>query len=268
MKGKVIQTPVAPLTHTPDQNAVLQDEIFYGMPITVLEETADWLYVETPYRYRGYIPAACAAGCAYPADLTVTAAFGDLLSGPSVNSALRLSVPRGANLLSCGEKQDGWLPVRTVSRETCYIKADRVSPFVPYALPQDAQSFRKAVLRTAYTYLHTPYRWGGKTPQGIDCSGFCSMCYLLNGVVIYRDASMQPGFPVRPVPLEYAAEGDLLYFPGHIALYLGAGRFLHATARDGDDCVTEASLNPSDPGFRADLTASLLTAGSIFAASP
>ena len=99
---------------------------------------------------------------------------------------------------------------------------------------------------------------------GIDCSGFCSMCYLLNGVVIYRDARIESGFPVHSVPIEHAKAGDLLYFPGHIALYLGEGRFLHATARSGDDGVVTASLNPSDPDFRADLAASLLAAGSIF----
>lgn len=265
MKTQIIRVPTAPLTHTPEKGAVLQDEILYGMAVSVLREETDWLYVETPYRYRGYIPASCAAKADYPADLTVSAPFCDLLCEPKVNSALILSVPCGSLLLSCGKEQNGWLAVqRAGCEQRCFVKADRITPRISLLEAPDETMFRKKVISTAYTFLGTPYRWGGKTMAGIDCSGFCSMCYLLNGVVIYRDARIEEGFPVHPVPIEKAKAGDLLYFPGHIALYLGGGRFLHATARSGDDGVVTASLNPDDPDFRADLSASLLTAGSIF----
>ena len=265
MNTQLVCTAAAPLTHTPEHGAVLQDEVLYGMTIAVLEKKSGWIYIETPYRYRGYLPADCAVSANYPANLTVSAPFCDLLNEPRVDSALNLSVPRGSLLLSCGMEQDGWLAVRQIdSNRTCYVKADRVTPRAPYPETPDEAVFRKKVIRTAYAYLGAPYRWGGKTMAGIDCSGFCSMCYLLNGVVIYRDARIESGFPVHSVPIEHAKAGDLLYFPGHIALYLGEGRFLHATARSGDDGVVTASLNPSDPDFRADLAASLLAAGSIF----
>lgn len=265
MSTQIVCTAAAPLTHTPEHGAVLQDEVLYGMAVTVLKKENDWIYVETPYRYRGYLPADCAAASIYPANLTVLAPFCDLLNEPRVDSALILSVPRGSLLLACGTEQNGWLAVRQVGdNQTCYVKADRVTPRVSYLETPDETVFRKKVISTAYTYLGAPYRWGGKTMTGIDCSGFCSMCYLLNGVVIYRDARIEAGFPVHSVPIEQAKAGDLLYFPGHIALYLGESRFLHATARNGDDGVVAASLNPSDPDFRADLAASLLTAGSIF----
>lgn len=83
------------------------------------------------------------------------------------------------------------------------------NPFLPRRTP-----FGAAVTATARSYLGVHYRWGGKTPMGIDCSGLTSMSYLLSGVVIYRDAEIREGFPVHPIPRSSMRPGDLLYFPG------------------------------------------------------
>ena len=47
------------------------------------------------------------------------------------------------------------------------------------------------LIKTAFLYLNAPYLWGGKTPFGIDCSGFTQMVYKLNGYKLFRDASQQ-----------------------------------------------------------------------------
>ena len=58
--------------------------------------------------------------------------------------------------------------------------------------------------------------------------------------------------------------GDLLFFPGHVAVSLGEGRFVHATAYPGCGCVTVNSLNEKDPDYRRDLREKLIAVGSIF----
>ena len=100
--------------------------------------------------------------------------------------------------------------------------------------------------------------------MGIDCSGLCSMAYMLCGVLIYRDAKIVPGFPVHSIPFEQVKEGDLLFFPGHVAMYLGEGKFLHSTAHNGSDGVVVNSLNPDDPDYRADLDQGMTAVGTIF----
>ena len=47
------------------------------------------------------------------------------------------------------------------------------------------------IVNTSFMYLNSPYLWGGKTPFGIDCSGFTQMVYKLNGYHLLRDASQQ-----------------------------------------------------------------------------
>ena len=123
---------------------------------------------------------------------------------------------------------------------------------------------RQEIVDRALSFLGTQYRWGGKTVLGIDCSGLAFMSYMLCGILIYRDARIMPGFPVKEIPAERAGKGDLLFFPGHVAVSLGEGRFVHATAYPGCSWVTINSLHEKDPDYRADLRERLIAAGSIF----
>ena len=74
------------------------------------------------------------------------------------------------------------------------------------------EAFRKSIVQTAYSYLGTQYRWGGKTACGIDCSGLAFMSYFRNGILIWRDAAIKEGYPVHEIPIEQAKPGDLLFF--------------------------------------------------------
>ena len=120
------------------------------------------------------------------------------------------------------------------------------------------------ITEAALKYQGTHYRWGGKSPEGIDCSGLCSTAYMLCGVLIYRDASIVEGFPIHEIKLEDIKPADLLFFPGHVAMYLGDGRYIHSTGKSGVDGVTFNSLNPEDPDYREDLKARITQVGSIF----
>ena len=90
------------------------------------------------------------------------------------------------------------------------------------------------------------------------------MAYLLNGVIVYRDAKIMEGFPLRQIPYENKKKGDLLFFPGHVAMYLGDGRYVHSTGKNGSDGVVINSLNPGDFDYREDLKNCLNAVGSIF----
>lgn len=128
----------------------------------------------------------------------------------------------------------------------------------------DEMNFRMGLCQVAREYLGIQYRWGGRSGAGIDCSGLVSTAYRRCGIHIYRDAKLMEGWPMRKITLEEARPGDALYFPGHIALFLGNGSYIHSTAHAGSNGVVINSLCPEAPDYREDLVKSLYAVGTIF----
>jgi cell wall-associated NlpC family hydrolase len=97
------------------------------------------------------------------------------------------------------------------------------------------------LLATAERYIGTPYRYGGTSPlYGFDCSGFVQFAFGQQGVELPR-TSRQQALVGREAPLLATAlrPGDLMFFAGngrgidHVAIYVGQGRIIHASAGSG-----------------------------------
>ena len=102
----------------------------------------------------------------------------------------------------------------------------------PPGTAQIADAARAQVVFTAMQMVGVPYRWGGSTPQGFDCSGLVQFAYSNAGLRLPRTTAAQLD-ATAPVTLENAQAGDLLFFrdggrTSHVAIYLGEGRFVHA----------------------------------------
>jgi len=90
------------------------------------------------------------------------------------------------------------------------------------------------LIKTAFIYLNAPYLWGGKTPFGIDCSGFTQMVYKLNGHKLLRDASLQATQGEALSFIEESEPGDLAFFDNaegdiiHVGIIMEDNYIIHA----------------------------------------
>lgn len=274
---------IVSLRERPSEQVCLDDEVLYGMTLEILEEVPDadgkaieWVHIRTEYRYEAYckkedlltgkervIRWHDTCNC------TVIQAYADVLSEPKVQGIRMESLPRGGRLIRLGEAKghEGWIEVELTDGRRGYIKEKFIGPLYREPFTSDEDAFRRRLVEVAKEYLGTQYRWGGKTSLGIDCSGLTSMCYMLCGVYIYRNARLMEGFPIKEIKETEMKPGDLLYFPGHIAMYIGDDRYIHSTGKNGSDGVVINSLNPMHEDFRQDLREKLEHVGSMFDSS-
>lgn len=109
-----------------------------------------------------------------------------------------------------------------------------VPPMRPPVTEGEPASRNAAAARLAIQYLGTPYVWAGASPAGFDCSGLVSYVYARVGVSIPHNAAQQYRYGT-PVPRENLQPGDVVFFNRlrHNGIYLGDGRFIHATEPGG-----------------------------------
>lgn len=256
-----------------DKNSSIQDEGLYGMPVEIIERCDNqFVKIRTHYRYEGYVSLKDlymqteeALKKREASNLKVVLhPYIDVLVVDRVQSIILKQLTRGAILQVVEENNKGWTKVCLNDKQEGYVKSTFLGTYYKETSSHNEKLLRKKLVQSALAYLGTQYRWGGKSTLGIDCSGLTSMAYLLNGIVIYRDAKIMPGFPIHEIAFGNKKEGDLLYFPGHIAMYIGEERYIHSTAQAGSDGVVISSLNPRDKDYRQDLAKSLISVGSIF----
>ncbi|WP_296384174.1 C40 family peptidase [Winogradskyella sp.] len=95
-------------------------------------------------------------------------------------------------------------------------------------------SSKSEIIKSSFLYLNAPYLWGGKTPFGIDCSGFTQMVYKLNGYKLYRDASEQANQGEALSFIEESEPGDLAFFDNadgniiHVGIIMEDNYIIHA----------------------------------------
>jgi peptidoglycan DL-endopeptidase CwlO len=86
-----------------------------------------------------------------------------------------------------------------------------------------------SVVAIAEQYLGVPYRWGGASPSGFDCSGLVMYVFAQVGVSLPHSSYAQYGMG-SPVSRDQLQPGDLVFFDGlgHVGIYVGGGSFIHA----------------------------------------
>lgn len=111
-------------------------------------------------------------------------------------------------------------PDGVASRSTSRTEAAEPNEPAPIGAPPAGSANGSAVVEVASGLVGVPYVYGGTTPAGFDCSGFTSYTYAQVGISIPRTSTAQ-GDAGTVVSRDQALPGDLIWSPGHVAIYAG-----------------------------------------------
>lgn len=110
---------------------------------------------------------------------------------------------------------------------------------------------RNKLVEYAYQYLNAPYLWGGRSPAGIDCSGFVQMVYRLSGFSLPRDSGQQATHGATLSFIEESEPGDLAFFDNeegkivHVGIILSNNYIIHASGKVRLDRLDQTGIfNP------------------------
>jgi cell wall-associated NlpC family hydrolase len=213
-----VVAPTAPLRRAPDFEAPLDTEALYGEAVVVYEERGDWRWVQLARDgYVGYLPAA-ALGLARAPTHRIAALRSHAYPGPTIKRPPRFALSLGAAVEVA--RLDGDF---AVTGDGLFLYAKHVAPI-------DARE--PDFVAVAERFLETPYLWGGRTSEGIDCSGLAQTALMAAGIATPRDSDMQEAALGQPLPLDDALahlrRGDLVFWKGHVGMMRDAATLLHA----------------------------------------
>lgn len=124
-----------------------------------------------------------------------------------------------------------------LSNDHQFMIGDQVYNFEGNTIDLQHKIPKVQLKENAFMYLNAPYLWGGRSPFGIDCSGFVQLVYKMNGINLPRDASQQSKIGQTLSFIEEAEEGDLAFFDNdegniiHVGIMLENNRIIHASGK-------------------------------------
>ncbi len=188
-----------PLRLTPDHKSEMISQVLFGETFLILESNCEWAKVILDEdNYEGWISLNQIKLISNTEYTTVSSQSKkychELVSHVQINEDF-IPISLGAKILTSDAKNK-------LLGNTFHTECDTV----------EGCKSKKEIVKTAYYYLNSPHLWGGKTPYGIDASGFTQMVYRINGFNLLREAYQQASQGEVLSFIEESEPGDLAFF--------------------------------------------------------
>ena len=213
-----------PLRFEASDKSEIVSQVLFGEHFEILEQQKQWTFIKMQFDgYEGWVDSK-------QYQLISEISF-NLLTAEAVilNADLIEYITGPSNLL---------IPIPLGSSVSFLNHNDiNISNFDFEGIKTSGEKSKENLISTAFMYLNAPYLWGGKTPFGIDCSGFTQMVYKLNGYNLLRDASQQSAQGEALSFIEESEPGDLAFFDNeegniiHVGIIMEDNYIIHASGK-------------------------------------
>jgi cell wall-associated NlpC family hydrolase len=216
---------IIPCRKEPSSKSEMVTQLLFGETYSVIEVTEEWLKITTNFDHYPCWISLKQHNSISERDLNqldstiISSELVQVISNASTNHAFPISI--GATLPNFKNSRV------SISKHDFVFEGSTSNTSIKKSI-QDLKE-------TAFLFLNAPYLWGGKSPFGIDCSGFTQLVFKLNGYQIPRDASQQVELGTPLSFVEEAQSGDLAFFDNeegnivHVGMVIDNQQIIHAS---------------------------------------
>ena len=216
MQYGICHLSIVPLRIDPSDNSEMVSQLLYGEPFKVLEKREKWSRIRIAFdSYEGWVT---------NNQFLLISEF-DYLDFEGKEEILSADL---IEFITNGGKNLVPIPLGSLLSHVSFLGHHHDGNI------RKGRMDKSSLIKTAFLYLNAPYLWGGKTPFGIDCSGFTQMVYRLNGYKLFRDSAQQAGQGESLSFIEECEPGDLAFFDdrdgniNHVGIMMKDNYIIHA----------------------------------------
>jgi gamma-D-glutamyl-L-lysine dipeptidyl-peptidase len=230
-----------PVRKEPSEKSEMVTQVLFGEHFEIIEEMVGWSHLKLAWdSYEGWVDSKMITPLNVRAYAKLEkkpfAITGDVISLIPVNEEQNLMLVAGSTL-------PVWRPyLRQFSIDKDAFKAGGEVFFGVQKNP------RNVAIKQALKYFNAPYLWGGRSPFGIDCSGFTQIIYKMIGIRLPRDASQQVMTGTALSFVDEAEPGDLAFFDDeegnivHVGIIWKRNKIIHASGKVRIDNVDQFGI--------------------------
>jgi len=244
MKYAIVNVPAAPVRRKARHQREMVNQLLFGEAVQILKaKNKLWVKVRSLHdNYAGWMTQTLLKEVnEMEAKLVCDVVTTDIVNTIIIREQ-KMNIPVGASLPLLQEGK-GMLNDVEYNYTGNYFNRKKIQP--------NAEIVRHLTSQ----WLNAPYMWGGRTPFGVDCSGFVQVNYKMMGIDLNRDAWQQAQQGKTVKKLKEAVCGDLAFFDDkeeivHVGILLNAEQIIHASGKVRIDAIDKSGIINTDTGKR------------------
>jgi prepilin-type processing-associated H-X9-DG protein len=220
VEGTLMQvtTPVIGLFRQPSPTSMQLTQCLYGETLLCFDQKDDWSWIKLQRDgYVGYVPSHALSSTIHATTHEVLTLQTHLYPKPDLKTQPAINLPMLAGL-----------SVTSLEKDYAAIAG---GGFVFNRHLRPTNTAQGDYVTIATQFLGAPYYWGGKTVQGLDCSGLVQLALQATGIEVLRDSDMQEatlGNALSAHDMQHLKRGDFVFWDGHVGIMVDEENLLHA----------------------------------------